>query len=222
MRYQIYFSIAENNADQLKKSENRGETSRIRSLLSIQWFIIMSGAIGISAIFLPFAYTVSPLSAALDTEYGFWRLGCPALLPALITLASLRWLISDTLSPPERVICYLAGGACTAMVCVTLYSFIQDSGWPKAITEWLTIIFPIMTLGFGIFALLRIRHKLMLKPYLAIMSMQFVYLANSLLCLCAFFREWDLGAYFVLVTVLAYLIQIILVTGAFKVMIINQ
>ena len=96
--------------------------------------------------------------------------------------------------------------------CFTLFSFITNiEGWPTDVNEWLSLIFPVVTLVFGIYVLIRSRKNLIINPFLATFSMQVAYIANCLLCLTSFFGEWQIGAYFCLITIIVYLIQIILV-----------
>jgi hypothetical protein len=54
----------------------------------------------------------------------------------------------------------------------------------------------------------------------AVMAMQIAYLSSALFCLIGFFRTgWQIGAYFVVVTSIVYLLQIVLATvklGVFR------
>jgi hypothetical protein len=146
------------------------------------------------------------LDAAFDED--LWRLAWPFFLPVLVTIASLRWLISTKLSQAERLIAYLVSAI---SICVTLSGYATHLEWPNEFKAWLGFLFPLVTLGFGIFALLKTRQIVILYPFRAIMSMQIAYMANCLLCLSSFFGLWMIGAYCSLLTVVAFLIQIILV-----------
>jgi hypothetical protein len=172
----------------------------------IQLILTISGALGIPAIGLSFAFGISPWSAALEKD--LWRLAWPFFLPLFITIASLRWLFSTQLSRPERVFAYLVSAA---LIGVTLSGYGTSYEWPDQFGEWLGFVFPFVTLGFGIFALLRTRKNAMLKPFGAVLSMQVAYLANCLLCLSSFFGRWEIGAYCSLVTAIVYVTQMILV-----------
>jgi hypothetical protein len=187
--------------------------SDLRRRFRIQLLLTIAGGIGIFAIILPFTWDVSPFAAATASRgellaKDLWRPAMPFFLPALITIASLRWLISGTLSRSERMIVYVMSAA---SVCITLSFIVNPSGWPTDLIEWLIMVIPLVTFGFGIISLLRTRYNVMLKPFRAIMSMQVAYLANCLLCLSAFFGQWQIGAYCSLVTAIVYLIQMILV-----------
>ncbi len=191
---------------------SNSESSDLRSWFMIQLLLTLTGVIGIAAIFLPFSWSISPFSAAFMKDFDLWQIAWPAFLPLLITVVSLRWLFAPTFSRIEVIIAHFAGAVSIALVCFTFFSFITNiGGWPTDINEWLSLIFPVVTLVFGIYVLTRSRKNLMHNPFLAIFSMQVAYVANCLLCLISFFSEWQIGAYFCLITVIAYLIQIILV-----------
>lgn len=180
-----------------------GPGSRFR----LQLILVIIGGIGIIAIFIPFTWSVSPIDAAFYKDT--WRLAWPAFLPPLITIISLRWLKFNTLSRAEKKLAYLAA---IASIGVTLSFYLEtNDGWPGSFREWLSFVFPFITLGFGILALLRSRQHTVLQGFRPIMSLQFAYLANMLLCLTGFLGEWNIGAYFSLVTVIAYLTQMLLI-----------
>lgn len=193
--------------------ERANESSNPGSNFRMYLFLTIIGGIGILAIFLPFSLDISAFRAASDFDdfFNLWKLAWPFFLPVFIAIASLRWLIAGSLSRPERLIAYLVSAVSAVLVCISLSSIIEDNGWPPYFQEGLMIVFPIMTLGFGIFYLIRTRHDLEIKPFQAIMSMQTAYLANGLLCLIGLSPDLQIGAYCSLVTVLAYLTQIILV-----------
>ena len=172
----------------------------------IQLLLTIGGAIGIAAIFLPFAWGTAPLGAALDKD--LWRLAWPFFLPALVTPVSVHWLISGKLSWPE---CLVAFFVSTATVCITVSMYVTMPGWPPDIKAWLGFVFPIVMLVFGVFTLLRARRNLTTSPLSAVLSMQVAYLANFLLCLTSFFGEWQIGVFCSLVTAIAYVIQLGLV-----------
>ena len=182
------------------------------TLFIIEFFLAILGGIGIVAIFLPFTWSTSPFSAALEKDLGLWKIALPAFLPVIIPIASLRWLFATTLSKPERAIAYFASAIGAVIVCITLSGIATNlEGWPTNLIEWLSIIIPLVTLGVGLFTLFRTRKNLIVKPFLPIMMLQIIYLADCLLCLISFFGEWQIGAYLSLVTAIAYLTQIILV-----------
>ena len=169
----------------------------------IPLILTVAGTAGIPAIFLAFTWNTSPWSAALDKN--LWRIAWPFFLPILISITSLRWHTSMKLSQPERVIAYLVS---TAMVCVTLSGYVMQYGLPNKFKEWIGFFFPFIILAIAFFILLRTQQNAAFKPYRAIITMQTAYLANSLLCLSAFWGAWQIGAYCSLVTTIVYLIQI--------------
>jgi hypothetical protein len=95
------------------------------------------------------------------------------------------------------------------VVGVTLSNYVTNFRWPDEFQSWLGFVFPFVILGFAVFALLKTRQNVLLIPYGAIMSMQAAYMANCLLCLSSFFGQWQIGAYCSLVTVIAYVTQLI-------------
>ena len=148
----------------------------------------------------------------------------PAFLPVLIFFASLRWIFKGSLSKTEHSIAYLVGvlGALTG--CFTLYRLIKDVGvWPIELRDGLSIVLPIVTLGLGIFILVKTRRNKLLNPFRSILCMQIAYIANSLLFLISYsngwqnnstwgsWGGWQIGAYCFFLTVLVYSTQIILV-----------
>jgi len=165
----------------------------------------MTGGVGILAIFLPFAWSTSPLAAVFD-EY-LWRLAWPFFLPALVTSASLHWLITKRLSRSGNTIAYLISAA---MICLMLSVYGAADRWPGEFKEWLAFVLPFVTMGFGVFALLKTRLNATLRLFGPTISLQVAYLANCLLCLSSWFGQWQIGAYCSLVTAIAYVIQIIL------------
>ncbi len=174
--------------------------------LKIQRLLSLAGGIGVAAIFLPYTYNISPLEAAIEPD--FWRLAAPALLPLFVFILSLRWLFIGILSAPERVIAYIAA---SASVATTLYVYIMGIGLPDSIMSWLGYILPFTTLVIAIFIVIRTRKNGAFSSSRPIMMLQFAYLVNALLCLCAFYDELQIGGWLTLGTVIFYSIQISLV-----------
>ncbi len=67
--------------------------------------IAVSGTAAMAALFFPFTYGVSPAIAVFDED--IWKLGCPFFLSILVTVVSVRWMISGKLSQPVRAIAYV-------------------------------------------------------------------------------------------------------------------
>lgn len=164
------------------------------------------GSLGLVALFLPFSWGTTPLEALLDGD--LWRLAFPAFLAPFILLASIRWLGTGRLSPPERFACHLLAGAGLA---VLLLDYLAVRGLPPRLTEWISLIAPLLVLGFGAWIYLRGRTAGRGTPFGPILTLQTVYIANALLVLAGFFPEWEVGAYGVLAATMAYAVQIDLV-----------
>lgn len=186
--------------------------SEARSQFSLQWLLMIAGVIGIPAIFLQFTMDTSPWRASVDVDYGLWKIALPAFFPIPVVIGLLRLLITKKLSLPERLVAYFMS---MMSVVVTLTIYAKDNGWPAMSNDWFGFVLPLITIGLGVFILVSTRD-VKLKPYRAIMSMQIAYLANALLCLGAFFGQWQIGAYFSLVTVIIYLAQIIMVLRTYS------
>ena len=167
--------------------------------------LTLAGALGIPAIFLPFAYGYSPWDAILDE--GFWRLGLPFFLSPFATAGSLRWIISGAPSRPERVFGYvLSAVAATATL---LFYLVSD--WPSDGQEWLGWLMPLAILGLGVYFLVRGWGRPPFKEFNSVMTVELAYLANGVLCLVGFFGDWQVGAYCVLVAGSMFTLQIALI-----------
>ncbi len=159
------------------------------------------GLAGIIVLFLPFTGDESPLSAAAGQ---FWRLALPFFLAVLVSLGSLRWIVAGRLSHFEATAGCLAS---MSAACLTLTLYLQDIS-PSDLRDWVSLLVaPIVLIVGGVLVVISRRRGLPLG-LTTLMSLQIAYLANCLLCLVAFFGEWQAGAYFALLTALVYLAQI--------------
>jgi hypothetical protein len=174
-----------------------------RSIVHLLLTIV--GTAGIAGLFLPFTEDVSPVDAALDS--GLWRLAIPFSLAVLASAASIRWIISGSLSRPERAIAYVASAAIAG---VTVSMWFTLDGESRTIQEWLAIDSPGPILALGICLLIRNAKMGPSRNFNPVMAIQVAFLANAVLCLIAFFRDWQVGAYCVLVSAVAFMLQIIL------------
>ena len=68
------------------------------------------------------------------------------------------------------------------------------------------------TLSLGVYALIRNSRAGRSKAFNPVMALQVAYLLHAELCLMLSWREWEVGAYSVLVTAASFLLQIILVS----------
>ena len=92
-----------------------------------------------------------------------------------------------------------------------LLDYLAVRGLPPRLTEWISLIAPLLVLGFGAWIYLRGRTAGRGTPFSPILTLQVVYIANALLVLAGFFPEWEVGAYGVLAATMAYAVQIDLV-----------
>ncbi len=159
------------------------------------------GLAGIVALFLPFTSDESPVSAASGQ---FWRLALPFFLTVLVCLGSLRWIVAGRLSHVEVVVGCLAS---VSSACLTLTLYLQDIR-PSDLRDWVSFLVPPIILIVGVALVVRNRRRGLPGGLTTLTSLQVAYLANCLLCLIAFFGEWQAGAYFALLTALVYLAQI--------------
>lgn len=167
------------------------------------------GGLGVIALFLPFTWSTTPREALLDGV--LWRLALPAGLAPVILLASIRWLKPAGLSWPERTACHVLAVAGLAALALT-YLAVREP--PPRLNEWISLLGPLLVLGFGAWVYLRNPRAGRGTPFSPILVMQVVYIANAILVLAGFFPEWQIGAYAVLATTMAYAIQIDLVRKA--------
>jgi len=178
-----------------------------------QLIVTVTGALGIPAIILPFAFSYSPLAAAWSDDMflnDLWRLSWPFFLPLFITIANIRWMILGKHTQPEIIAGYFLGAA---ILCVTFSGYVTSFEWEDDTRSQIAFITPFIILLFGIFFLLRNRKKLLPKPGGAIVAMQIAYLVNCSLCLISFMDNWQIAAYLSLITAITYVIQIFLLTG---------
>jgi len=178
----------------------------------VHWFLAAGGLTGIVALFLPFTWGVSPVDAALSR--GFWKIATPFFLSILISGASIRWAVSRSLSRVERWVAYML--SCASAFATLFFVFLPSNPWPSNAQEWGAWGLPVPVLALGAFAVIRNARFGMLPDLSAVMAMQAAYLANSLFCLVAFWGDWgggwQIGAYFVLVASVIYLVQIVLIS----------
>jgi hypothetical protein len=99
------------------------------------------------------------------------------------------------------------------MVCVTVSAYLFLDSWPSGTQEWLSMIAPIVALVGGIFVLIRSSKLGQIAAVGPVLAIQVAYLCNGLLCLIAFFGDWQVGAYCVLLTAVVFVIQIVLMDG---------
>jgi hypothetical protein len=167
---------------------------------------MLLGALGLPALFLPFTMNTSPHRALMD--WGLWRVTLPAYLVAFILPATKRWLTAGILSRPARVIGYTLA---VAGVLLIILSYMEFDAWPDGLLQWVATIGPLLILGFGATVIARNLRPGRPGGYGPIMALQVVYIANAMLGLGSSFPDWQVGAYCIVVTIMAYAFQIDLV-----------
>jgi hypothetical protein len=187
---------------------------RHRSAFSIGTVVVAFA--GVPAIWLPFAYGISPASALFDGGFfRLWPLAWPHLLAIPIGAALLRWAASGRLSNAERWCGRLfAVGAC----CVTGSLFVEffiHGNWPASAGDWTAFLVPLAMLAAGVaLAVWALRSGRAPDGLDAIVLMEVAYLPDVVLCVQAATgggEQLQLGAYAVLLTSAAYGIHILAV-----------
>ena len=187
---------------------------RHRSAFSIG--IAVAALAGVPAIWLPFAYRITPASALFDDGFlGLWLLAWPHLLAIPIAAALFRWVASGRLSSPERW-CgrAFAAGAC----CVTGSLFVEpffNRNVPSGTSDWIAFLVPLAILAGGVaLAVWALRSGRARHGLDAIVMMEMAYLPNVALCVQAATGNREplqIGAYAVLLTSVVYVIHILAV-----------
>lgn len=178
----------------------------------IHILLTIAGAAGIAGIFLPFTWDVSPLMAV--REELLWMLATPFFLPVAIVAASARWIVSGSLSKPEAAIAYIASGSAAGITLAFIGRFLfEEGGGPVRNADWLAVSMAIAMLIFGACLLITIWRTLKRPDFRPLLALQVAYFGNAAFCLIEFFDTpgWQAGAHVTLVSVIAYLLQIILV-----------
>ena len=187
--------------------------SSILNRSRIQVLLAFAGTAGIATVFLPFTYGVSPAHAVLQKELSLMRLlAIPFFAGIIVSGASIRWIISGTFSRAEKAISYLVSASTAAMPLTLLGFTVGEQGWPTESRDWLTFAIPVVALLVGVYPLIRSIKDQRTVEFSPVMALQLAYIANCLFCLDVFRDDWEVGSYFAIVTVVAYLIQITLVS----------
>ena len=187
---------------------------RHRSAFSIGIAVVAFA--GVPAIWLPFAYRITPASALFDNGFfHLWPLAWPHLLAIPIAVALVRWAVSGQLSNAERWSgrLFAAGAACAtgSLYVETLF----DGNWPSSAGDWTAFFMPLaMLAGGAALALWALRSGRVRNGLDAIVMMELAYLPNVALCLQAATgggEHLQTGAYAVLLTAAAYGIHVVAV-----------
>jgi hypothetical protein len=184
--------------------------------------VAIVGLAGVASIFLPFAYDVSPFSAAgmlfsRGQLFGdLWHWGVPAMLAILVTAGTFLWARSGRLTRAERLIGHLSA---LIAACCLLSAFLPSGSndFPDAasgVSEWSLALFPWMASAAGVALIWRNARTGVPDAANVIAAMQIVYVIVAVDCLVTWAREGQVGAYLVAVTTLLYVVQIVAVSVA--------
>jgi hypothetical protein len=173
--------------------------------------LTVAGTAGIAALFLPFAWSYSPLRAAADEE--LWPLALPLFLAIFASAASIRWLVSGMFSPVERAIAYAASAEMGAVTLWVMLRSLLSQGWPANVSEQLAVTLPLVTLVLAAGILIRNARSKQAGSTNPVVALQLVYLAHAALLLLGLFPHWQIGACCVLVAAVAFLIQAVLLSA---------
>lgn len=179
---------------------------------SLHVVVAIAGIAGIVALFLPFTGGISPISAIFDGIIWvpeIWRLALPFFLAIPILVASIRLAVTNSLSKLETAIAYILGGAAVGNFVSWLAVGVakEPDADPAA---WLGLAIMIAPLLLGIALLVRDLRTKRMQGYRPVLALQVAYFGNTIFCLVVFAgtQGWQAGAYFSLVTAIAYFIQI--------------
>ena len=184
--------------------------------------VAIAGLAGVAAILLPFAYDVSPFSAAgmlfsRGQLFGdLWHWGVPAMLAILVTAGTFLWARAGQLTRAERLIGYLSA---LIAACCLLSTFLPSGSndFPEAasgVVDWSLALFPWMGSAVGVALILRNTRTGVPDAANVIAAMQIVYVIVAVDCLVTWASEGQIGAYLVAVTTLVYMTQIVAVSVA--------
>ncbi len=175
---------------------------------NIHLMLAVPGMSGVAALFLSFTSDISPMDAAFDDR--FWKLALPFFLSIPILAASIRWSFSGSMSLPERAAAYTVALATAAITLSFLWSATDGTE-----EDWLYTSIPVAILVLGAILLFGNSRPDATRGLRPVMALQMAYLANALFCLAVFggddLFDMQVGAYCVVIAVIAYFLQIVLV-----------
>jgi hypothetical protein len=195
-----------------------------RSRFSLMVAIV--GLAGVASIFLPFAYAVSPLDAVGTLPFlrgdehfleGLWRLGVPFLLAILVTVETIRWVVSERITRVECLVGYLAALVAAACLLSLLFAYGSDNAQsaPSGFIEWFMVAFPWAGLAAGVYLLRKNSRAGVPDAANTVAAMQIVYVIVAIICLATYASSGlQIGGYLVAVTTVAYMTQIVAVAAA--------
>jgi|GEM_PF-2139146 len=173
-----------------------------------QIILTIAGMTGIVGLFLPFTWGFSPASEVF--RWGFFALSAlPAFLSVFASAASIRWIVSGSLSRLEGVIAYVVSAATVGVLSL---NYLSIDSWPSGLQNWLSMSIPLVILLSGVFLLIRNSKTGRSREFNPVMVILVAYLAYAALFLIASCGTWEAGAHCILVAVVAFFLQIILIS----------
>ena len=182
--------------------------------IRIQQALIVAGLAGVIALFLPFTYGVSPLDALLpllSLELEGLLLGGPLFLAIPVTAASVRLLVTGSLSPKVKILAFLMSAG-AVLIGIPIFAEVFAEHFPTYLPligrEILFAIFT-LTLIAGLLYFVVGLKKRSFGKYAPVAAMQVPYIVHSVALLYEFY--WDglqIGAYLIVLTAVSYLVQI--------------
>jgi hypothetical protein len=163
--------------------------------------------VGAATPFLPFAYDVSPLSTFGGREFV---LGAPFFSALIVSSMLLRMTFNSRATRVEVVFVGLCAGLLSVgFIVAVAVNVAQHPSWSQA-ARVLGFSFPLVPGLWSVVRLIRVHAPTLL---VAVVALQWGYLAVAGFLLVALWRHWQLGALFTLVTVVIYLTQIAFVVA---------
>lgn len=141
----------------------------------------------------------------------------PLMLAILVTVGSSRRILTGRLSRVERLSAYLlAFVAACCFLSIYLPDGNGDSAWgPSGLLEWFMLLVSWVGSAAGVYLLWRNMRTGVPSAANSVAAMQVVYSIVAVFCLAAFASYgWQIGAYLVAVTTLAYMAHIVAVSVA--------
>lgn len=178
-----------------------------------RWVKVILSVPGAVGFFLPFTWGVSPLEATSNwpSDWDIGSLGLVMGLAFFVVLLHLRHASNIGLLWSERFACVTLGVAGSLLIAATsVYGVIKDGFGTAHPALIIAAILPVWVLPAAqSLAVIRFRKVVFGDSAAALAALMVGYLPNAVFCLLAFWKDWDTGAYFVLLTCLCYIGMIV-------------
>jgi hypothetical protein len=148
---------------------------------------------GTAAVFLPFTSNVPPFGAVVpDSMIDVWRLAWPFFLIVPIAVLGVRVARSGRLTRADAIVAYaLAIGVAG----LTLSQYMTGPLKVDRTQEAISMVLPIVLLTGGGWLVWHFRRASGAGNLSPLAALAVPYVANMLLCLIAFWGDWQIGAY---------------------------